>query len=66
MMPPTEERENALITPTPAEAFSTWHDLAGHLLRNPATRTLEGEALTRRLAALQRWRGLLPEVGSNL
>jgi hypothetical protein len=65
VMSPIEKRESALITPTPPEAFSTWHDLAGHWLRNPAGKTQEGEALARRLAALQRWRGLAPEAGPS-
>ena len=62
MMPSSENRENTFI-PTPPEAFSTWHDLAGHRLRSPAADTQGAEAIARRLAALQRWRGLGPKVG---
>ncbi len=39
------------------EAVSTWHDLAGHWLRAPTGESLDVTA-ARRLAAVQRWRGL--------
>lgn len=64
-MPPSEKRED-IISPTPPEAFSTWHDLAGHWLRSPGADAQGNEALARRLAALQRWRGLNPEAGPSL
>ena len=35
----------------------TWPDLCGHWLQSPTVAELELEAHTRRLAAVQRWRG---------
>lgn len=59
-MTPTE-KQDGLSSPTPGETPSTWHDLAGHWLRT-LTEKPEIEVLARREAALQRWRGMLPET----
>ncbi len=37
---------------------TTWHNLSGHWLQSPLAAELELEAQTRRLAAVERWRGL--------
>ena len=37
---------------------STWQDLAGHWLQNPHMVDFELQTQIRRMAAVQRWRGL--------
>jgi hypothetical protein len=42
---------------TQGSVGSSWPDFCGHWLRSPTVAELELEAHTRRLAAVQRWRG---------
>lgn len=54
-----EPEESRVATPAPA---FTWQSIAGQWLHASATKdTDDTQALARRLAAVQRWRGLPPE-----
>ncbi len=44
----------------------TWQNLAGHWLRPHTDLDHEPERLARRQAAVQRWRGLIPENTARL
>jgi hypothetical protein len=62
-----QEEARATITSISAQGTSfTWQDIAGHWLRSPEGRDYEAERLARRQAALQRWRGLIPETTARL
>ena len=47
--------ESLTQCPKPA---TTWHSLSRHWLQSPLAAELEREAQARRLAAVERWRGL--------
>jgi hypothetical protein len=62
-----DQPEEALITTTTTVAQGTsftWQGIAGHWLRSPSD--YETETLARRQAAVQRWRGLIPENTARL
>ena len=61
----TEQREEAAQayqsfseSGLPTKGYSTWQDMAGHWLKKAGGQERELESQVRRLAAIQRWRGV--------
>jgi hypothetical protein len=60
-----EEVHTTAATVVQGPSF-TWQGIAGHWLGSPTVRSMEIETLARREAAVQRWRGLIPERPARL
>ncbi|MBY0510863.1 MAG: hypothetical protein K2P94_12045 [Rhodospirillaceae bacterium] len=62
---PEDARTTTVLTGAQGTSF-TWQGISGHWLRSPSDRDCETEILARRQAAVQRWRGLIPETTARL
>ena len=55
---PAQANQSFRESGPPTKTYLTWQDMVGHWLKKAGSEERELEAQARRLAAIQRWRGL--------